>query len=148
MPRHVFTLAALGHAVDAQTNTISLYSILEQIGGPTLPLTLPSFVIVTLWHRNEGEEGVKFVQRTTLVDPDGNETFHQDADFEMPKPRHRIFLAVAGAPFKKSGVHQIRVWLRRSDEEDWQRDIAAYPIDVRVTEIHSVTPLLKNQEAP
>jgi hypothetical protein len=148
MPKHVFTLAALGHTVDAQTNNISLFSILEQIGGPTLPLTLPSFVILTLWQRNEGEEGMKYVQRTSLVDPDGNETFHQDADFEMPKPRHRIFLAVAGAPFKKSGVHQIKVWLRRSDERDWQKDVASYPIEVRLAEASSATSLLKNQEAP
>ncbi|HUS45274.1 MAG TPA: hypothetical protein VM219_04495 [Phycisphaerae bacterium] len=148
MPTHVFTLAALGHAVDAQTNTISLYSILEQIGGPTLPLTLPSFVILTLWQRNEGEEGVKYVQRTSLVDPDGEETFHQDAEFEMPKPRHRMFLAVAGAPFKKSGVYQIKVRLRQSDERDWQRDVASYPIEVRLAEARSATPLLNNQESP
>lgn len=33
MPTHVFTLAAIGHAVDAQSNNITLFSVLEQVGG-------------------------------------------------------------------------------------------------------------------
>lgn len=132
----------MGHAVDAQSNTITLFSVLEQVGGPNLPLALPTFVIVTLWQREEGEEGAKFFQRTRLIAPDGEEIFNLEADFRLHKIRHRMFLTVGGTPFKMEGRYNIEVSIRREEAGGWGEPVAVYPIQVAIAEAPSATPLL------
>ncbi len=132
----------MGHAVDAQSNTVTLFSVLEQVGGASLPIALPSFVIVTLWQREEGEDGTKFFQRTRLLGPDGEEIFNLEGDFRLEKPRHRMFLTVGGTPFKQEGRYNIEVSIRREEDGTYGKPAAMYPIQVAIADVPSPTPLL------
>ena len=131
MPEHIFTLVARGHAVDAQSNTLTLFSVLEEIGTPLLPAAVPDFSVVTLWRRQAGEEGVSFVQRTRLVDPCEKEIFHMDSQFRMDKLRHRLLGIVQFVPFEQPGPHKVEILVRREDEQPF-RTAATYPIEVNV----------------
>ena len=130
MPEHLFTVVARGHAVDAQTNNLTLFSVLEEVAGSNLPFAVPDTTIVTLWKRRDAEEGVTFIQRTRLIDPEGNEVFHGDSTFRLDKPRHRNIVTVEMAPFFRAGCYRVEVLIRRDDEEKWSSPVASYPIEI------------------
>ncbi|MBE3070486.1 MAG: hypothetical protein IMZ55_16310 [Acidobacteria bacterium] len=142
MPEHVFTLAARGHAVDAQTNTLTIFSVVEEIGAPGLPVGIPQLSVITLWRRQKGEEGVAFVQRTRLVDPTGSEVFHFDQEFRLEKARHRSLGTVEMLPLEKPGAYNIEVQIRKADDATFST-VATYRLDVSVT-AKANEPLLKD----
>ena len=147
MPEHTFTVVARGHAVDAQTNCLTLFSVLEQLKGPALPFGLPGLDIVTLWSRRPGEENVAFVQRTRLVAPSGREVFRSDTSFTMDRARHRVLLSVARVPFEESGLYRVEVLVRRQDSEQWSDAVVVYPLEVTV-QVPRAEPALLEQQGP
>lgn len=130
MAEHVFTVVARGHAVDAQTNTLTLFCVLEQIGSPQVPFAFPELTVATLWRREPGEEGVGFIQRTRLMDPEGKEIFHGDSSFRFDNVRQRSLVTLQMAPFHRLGCYRVEVLLRREDETAWCSPKASYPIEV------------------
>lgn len=130
MPDHVFTVVAKGTSVDSQTNSLSLFSVLESIGAPGLPVAVPELVLATVWYRRPGEEDLTFVQRARLADPDGREIATAEISFQLTKPRHRVFNRFRMVPFHRTGLHRIEVQIRREDESSWSRPVASYPLDV------------------
>jgi len=130
MPEHVFTVVARGLSVDAQTNVLTLFGIVSDIGSPVLPVAIPELSIVTLWRRQAGEEGVGFIQRTQFVDPDGNEVAHFDTSFRFETMQQRILGQLTMVPFQRSGCHRIRILIRCDDSLDWQAVAASYPIEI------------------
>ena len=133
MPEHVFTVVARGRSVDAQDNNLTLFSILEQVGSPSLPIRLPELTVATLWYRNHGEEGTEWVQRTRFLDPDGAELFHIETSFILEQKRQRVLAGFGNIPFEKAGVHRVEISLRPSDASDWGEPKAVYPLDVVVS---------------
>jgi len=132
LPEHMFTLVARGHSVDVQTNTLTLFSILEQISWPALPFRIPEFVVATLWSRKAEEDGVQFTQRTRFVDPDGAVIVDYQTPFVLERPRQRILNTFASIPFEKRGIHRIEICLRRHDVPDWGAAVTSYPLEVVV----------------
>lgn len=129
MPEHVFTIVARGHAVDAQTNTLTAFCILEELAAEGFPVAVPELTVITLWFRRSGDEGVTFMQRTRLMDPSGEEVFRGDLSFRMDKRRHRNFVKVAMVPFKEQGTYTLEILIRRDGSDSWQ-SAARYPLDV------------------
>lgn len=68
------------------------------------------------------------------------------ADFRLDKPRHRMFIGVGGAPFKKEGRYNIEVSVRREEDSSWGEPVAMYPIQVAIAEAPSPTPLLNEPD--
>jgi hypothetical protein len=130
MPEHVFTVAARGLTVDAQTNTLTLFAVLEEIGAPHFPAAVFELGVVTLWRRMPGEEGVGFVQQTRFIDPSGEEIAHLEQTFRFDKPRQRMIGQVHGFPIRTAGCHRIEVLVRRDDQPSWGEPEANYPIEV------------------
>ena len=130
MPEHVFTVMAVGHSVDVQSNTITLFSVLEQVGASGLPARMPPFTVATLWRRTSGEEGVSFAERIRIVDPEGEEIVDTENSFTFERPRQRVLLTLGNLPLKKTGVHRLEVYIRRDGEETWGEAVTRYPIDV------------------
>jgi hypothetical protein len=132
VPEHTFTIAALGHSVDAQTNNMTLFSVLEQIGPPQLPVRLAQLTLVTLWRREEGDLGVEFTQRLAIMDPDGEEVASLEQSFVLDRPRLRTFSVVGNLTFSKMGTYRFEVRLKRADEQEWGAPVACYPLDVMI----------------
>lgn len=144
MPDHVFTVVCRDFSIDAQTNRLSLFSVLESMKAQGLPMAVPEIAIATLWHRQPGEEGMKFCQRTRFVDPTGKVGAHFDASFTLDKPGHRVLGRMVMASFAQSGSYQIEILVRKEDEPDWSEPTASYPIEVVTTQKPS-QPLLPLQ---
>jgi len=133
VPEHLFTIVARGHSVDVQTNNLTIYSVLEEIGAAELPFAIPQFGIVTLWRRQEGEEGVSFMQRTRLLDPDGAEVFNFETEFALHKRRHRSLGTVNMVPIEKAGQYLFEVQIRQVDEAETDyRTAGHFPLEVQV----------------
>jgi hypothetical protein len=135
----------MAHSIDAQTNSLSLFSVIEEIHLPGPPSFLMNFSVVTLWKRQPREEGVRFTQRVRILGPEGEPVVETDVDFAMERVRHRVLLTVAGTPFKKSGCHSIEISLRRSDEQEWPAPTVRYPVEVRMVMVPTDGPLLGRQ---
>ena len=142
MPEHVFTLAAMGHAVDAQTNQLTVFEIAESVGALGLPIVLPRLSFVTLWRREEGDLGVSFTERLEIVDPDGEPNASFEVSFAFERLYQRTIGRVFGPKFQKPGCHRVKVTVRRSDQQEWSGPVAQFPIEVSLLE-HSDSSLLK-----
>lgn len=129
MPDHLYTIVARGHAIDAQTNALTLFHVVEQIQGE-LPFVLSELSLVTVWQRTPEDAGMTFDHRTGLVAPSGQEVFHFEQSFQMTKPRHRVLCVVQGIRFSESGCHRVEVQLRKADDGNWPAPVAAYSVDV------------------
>lgn len=147
MPEHIFTVAAKGLTVDAQTNTLTLFSVIEELGAPpSLPAAVPELYLVTLWRRRSQEEGVGFVQRTRFSDPEGKQLAVVEQSFRMEKTRHRIIGHVHMFPIQSAGCHRIDVFVRRDDALDWGAPVASYPIEVLARDPGSAQSLLTDAQ--
>lgn len=133
MPEHVFTVAARGLTIDAHTNNLTLFAVLEEIGAPHFPAAVFELGVVTLWRRMPGEEGVGFVQQTRFIDPSGEEIARMEQAFRFDKPRHRMIGQVQGFPIRTAGCHRIEVLIRRDDDPSWDAPVARYPYEVTST---------------
>ena len=131
MPKHIFTVVVRGQSVDVQTNNITLFSVLEEIGASEVPFAFPDFAVVSLWKREPGEEGVRFVQRTSLVDPSGKEVFSADITLGFEKSRQRSIVIMQAAPFATTGEYHLVIRIRREGGEEWSL-VTDYPLEVRL----------------
>ncbi len=147
MPEHVFTVAAAGHSVDVQRNTLTLFSILEQIGTPTLPMRFPELTVATLWVQGPEDGGVEFTQRIRFIGPDGGEIAHFDTPFAFDRPRQRVLTVLGNVLFKESGSYRLEVHIRKSDVQAWGPRVASYPLDVVATDQQSDQPLLADVDS-
>ena len=147
MPEHVFTVAAVGHSVDAQSNTLTLFSILEQVGSVQFPGRIPQLTVATLWRRQEGEQGVPFIQRIRLVGPDGTLVGEFENTCKFERARHRMLTILGNLPFNKIGLHRFEVYIKREDAQDWGSPVTSYPINVTATERPGEESLLPSDEA-
>lgn len=129
MPEHVFSTVARGRAIDAQSNVLSLFDVVEEIGAPDFPAAVPVLHVVTLWKRQNNEEGMGFVQRIRVLDPDGKEVGHVDTSFRMEKPRHRVLCSLIMIPFKRTGCHRFDISIRSDGAQDWAQ-VCSYPVEV------------------
>ena len=142
LPEHVFTVVAVGHSIDAQNNTLTLFSVLEQIGSPTFPVRVPQFTLVTLWSRSPSDDGVSFTQRTRLVDPSAQEVASLDVSFTFQHPRQRIINTFANVPFNETGVYHLEVYIRPEDATDFGSAVTSYPLQVTAPDVGGAETLL------
>ena len=133
MPEHVFTIPALGHAIDAETNNLTIFSVLEQLGSAAFPFVVPQFSIVTLWERRPGEEDADLEYSMRVIDPNGTEVVAGVQPFRLVQPRHRMVVKVAGARFMVAGTHRIDVRCRRVGEPEWGPVAGTFRITVVAT---------------
>jgi len=137
-------VVARDHSVDIQTNVVSLFSVIDSVSELAAPVALPQFVVLTLWAREEGEEGVTFVERVALVSPSGQQCAQGDVSFRLEKRRHRNIFTVVNPRFEQTGTYKVRVSLRREDVEDWATAFE-YPIEVAIGETGSGEQLFPEQ---
>lgn len=146
MPEHIFSVVTCGYSVDVQSNTLTLFSIVEQVNSPVIPFNFPGFTLVTLWHRNDGEEGATFEQQTRLLDPDNNQVSEFSQSFVMNRLRCRVISQIVNVPFRKTGLYNLEVYIRSEDSQEWSGVVARYPISVAIVESEHEPSLLSTDE--
>ncbi|MEQ8857595.1 MAG: hypothetical protein RIC56_03015 [Pseudomonadales bacterium] len=110
MARIEFFVVADSVSVDQQTNTMSVFEVLEEIhvDNPKPRVLLGKCVAVALWIRGEDEEpGQDLQQKLTITQPNGeSQSFQTNFSFNQSSDRHRILNRIQGLPVK--GVGQLR----------------------------------------
>ena len=109
MIRHIWSVLCSQSVIDAQSNNVSLFNVIEQltvvmkktiIPEGKIPLLPISLELVTLWERGELEQGgSRAMWRSTSLDPTGKRLGGQDINVDVSAARRcRTKLAFGGIP--------------------------------------------------
>lgn len=134
MPKLLLFAPCQKAIIDQHENTASLIAVIETltvpIGDPIadnaqIPL---SWVIVSLWSHELGEEDKSFEQRTEVILPNGDSVLNAVISFQPIQPYHRNIVTVFGYPIAQSGKHTLRLSIRESGESNPWVVVAEFPI--------------------
>lgn len=133
MPRCYFLSLCSGSSVDQHTNNITLFNLVEQInvppGAPPPPQGLVPLEIHAYFEVSQADMGQDFEVRFVMVAQTGLETPSEAFRHRSVTPRYRT--RTFGLPFPPvSGVYDLRIDIRPSGAEGWQRASIAWPISI------------------
>ena len=104
MPALEYFLVSESISVDQDTNSLSLFGILEGLSGP-LPISVDKLVATSCWNMSEGEQDKDF-QVALRITLDGEilpESEELNVNFTTSRPRHRIFHFLRGLALPTAG---------------------------------------------
>jgi hypothetical protein len=105
-------------SVDVETNSISLFHVLEDLFPDEFPYTLPRLEAVSLWILGPGDEETDF-QATLKVFLPGEETgVPFPMNLSKGRMRYRTVLVVLDIPLNKPGELKIEVLLNNVHAAD------------------------------
>jgi len=134
MPKLVFFLASNSSSVDARTNSLSIFEVIEELQTPGFPTMLRRADFVSLWQRQSGDENQEYEQRLRIVSPDHREVAALVTRFKMGGRRHRMIGRFIDVPLQAPGTYQAELCLRIAGTEDWGLPVRMYPMPVRLAQ--------------
>jgi len=139
MIEHVWSVICNGSSIDQETNTISLYNVLEQIGvfsdtpdSTSLPIHLEIF---SLWVRKDEKVAGSGKMRMFFCDP--SESYKNKAELDIDLKDTVFFrskIKVDGLDLNGDGRYKFVVELQQEGEESWQK-VASLPILISIQPI-------------
>lgn len=122
-------------SIDASSNRLSLFHVVEQVNIVHFPVVMHQICVVTLWQRRRDEAaGEVFYQTIDLKDPDDMSLCPpRRADFKLERKRHRLICIFANVPIHRAGQHQILLYCHPKDAEmpDEKYLLRKFPIEVQ-----------------
>ena len=145
MPKPVYILCSESGSLDAQSNLVSHYQVIEQFQVAQIPESVlrsgqPVIVpqlkirITAVWMRELEDSPEEPFEGEVLfyLPPDGKELVVHKATFSFGEGKLYRFIVVAlGPPFPGAGVLRVVARVRRSGEEAWLAQ-QEYPILVEL----------------
>lgn len=137
MPRLLVFVPCRRVIVDEEDKTISLISLFDRVrietppGDPEIPsgtLAPIEWAIYSWWSAAPEDMGVGFEQQVNMFSPEGEKVGETNNRFVFTAERHRLTLKSPGFPVHTPGIWNLKLLLRR-EEEEWQ-EIATYPMTV------------------
>ena len=137
--QHRWSILCRESSIDSQTNNISLFNILEQVGidaevfaekkGGAIPMNLE---LVTLWEKQVEEEGVDAEVEVELQEPDGKPLGKFPYTISVPKRRHRHLVKLNGLPVtEKSGRYTFKIRKREGGESKFV-EVGEVPVEINI----------------
>jgi hypothetical protein len=132
---HVWSVLCQSSSVDADTNNISLFNLVEQLGLPEdapFPIALgDAMQIVTMWARIDINTPVSGEERISVVSPTNEilQTFPPSV-IDLKKfirLRHRF--VAGGLVFPEWGRYLFNIELREGDSEEFKL-VTSIPLDL------------------
>lgn len=127
MIEHLWTVLCRGTAIDRDTNSLSVFDIVEQFavlpaGHQPHPQMVPMFFeIVSVWGREQPDQPCKQFAMVELVKPNGDAVELAQYDVDLTEhERSRIRGRFAGFPSNTAGRHLIRVSRRQAADAPWE----------------------------
>jgi hypothetical protein len=128
--KQIWSILCSSSSVDKQTNSLSIYSVLEEltllksevmqkqkeIKEGSLPVVFP-FQLITLWER--AESGIlNETAKIQLIDPHGKTLLDTDyaVKIEQQQERNRFIASFNAFPFTNEGVYQFKILLKNHDK--------------------------------
>ena len=140
MIRHVWSVLCQKSVIDKDSNSISLYDIIEQLNVTLTknpkgdaPLVLPiQFEIVSLWTRSEIDVPSKGEGRLIFTDPSDQVIRNSTLDIDLTSfIRTRTRQKISGLPLSKAGVYSFKIEFRNKAESEFQ-EVANLPLVVNL----------------
>ena len=135
MIQHIWSVVCQSASIDAETNRISLFNVLENLTiSPEIdePITLPiNFEIFSLWTRAEVEQPSKGRMHVYYRNPLGENS--NPVELEIDLSHANIFrsrVRSQGIEIKTSGRYIFLVEIQDEGEERW-RAVAEIPVLVK-----------------
>lgn len=141
---HIWSVICNNSSVDQQSNSVSLFNVLEQVAIENKAfdeisnttdkkgvLILHKFEIVTLWKIKPNQKSLKFEQKLELIDPNKDilDTFTIPLEFEAGKSRLRFKTELPGLKVTVPGDYVFRVSLQSTLKKEWI-EVTELPIEV------------------
>ena len=96
---------------DAETNSISVINILEEITPEGLPLFIPRVMIFALLHRNK-EEDPSQIKCTLRIGIGDNKLLERELDIDFQdKGRNRTIINIGGLVISTNGILEASLFL-------------------------------------
>lgn len=151
MPDLDYVLPCRLTSIDARTNSISVFGLIDQIdlvdphSVPGAGLPYLALQIVVGWRKGAGDSDEPLVQRVTVVSPTGDEDEIDVMTFRMGSPRQRVLTSVPRLVLANEGRYLIRVYIADASDLniDWGEPRGEYSIDVVFAERLIRVPLTK-----
>jgi hypothetical protein len=139
MIQHLWTLACRVSLVDQESNNVSLIQVLEELTIPTVApqvfgpgMVLAMFDVVTLWGRENEEQGTQGRGRISIISPTGDELLAQEYEVDLREVRRaRSVSRMLGFPAQGSGQYGFRIERRVAADGQWER-VAVVPLWVNI----------------
>jgi len=138
MPKLLMHLAASKIIVDANDNTLSIVSIIQEIHIARKPgadltnaVTPLDWSILTVWNREPDDGQSVFEQRIELILPNGEAVAQGEVQFQMSERTHRITVRMQGVPASQAGECRVHLSLRCRETGDEVCPPVDYPILVK-----------------
>ncbi len=138
MIEHVWTVICRQSVIDRDSNSVSLFDVVEQITvhgelrGEDPAVAPVEMEVVTLWSRSDYDVPAKGAQRLTLFSPSGGVLAGGEQEVDLSQ--HRWFRNRArfrGLPVKGPGRYLFRVEQMEEDEAEWQH-VTDVPLELVV----------------
>jgi hypothetical protein len=116
--RNVATLLAEGVALDAVTNRLSAFNMMETVFAPTFPAVLGKLVVVNLYEVDGDRE--PHWERVTIVDDAGTQLAQVVTEFRGEGVAHRSMGMLQGMRLEKPGIYTVLVEGAKRREGSWE----------------------------
>lgn len=131
--KHLWSLICEKSSIDFETNTVSIFNCIEELGIVTDKLVdqIPlSFQILGLWEL-EGEKNLAL--KIEVIDPNKNIINTLNANFPINGvyKRFRSRLNIQGMPVNKSGRYVIKI-SRKLEDVDKYKNESEIPLDLNI----------------
>jgi hypothetical protein len=148
MIEHVWSVVCNGSSIDQETNTISIYNVIEQLGvfsdtpdSISLPIHLEIF---SLWTRADEKIPDRSKMRIFFCDPSDNRNKKTELDIDLKEAVYfRSRIRVDGLDLKGDGRYKFVVELQQEGKDTWEK-VASLPILVSIQPMP--TQVLSNQK--
>ena len=140
MPK-LLIFAPCEKVIVAQDNTVSMVTILEGL-TVQVPKDKPAppdasfpmkWAILTVWQRQEGDEGKEFEEKCDLLSEQGRSLITASVKFRLSKRFNRVVMQIVGFPLQP-GQCEIKMYIREADATSEWKEVAEYPLRLRLQE--------------
>jgi hypothetical protein len=151
MIQHAWTVLCRSSAVDRDSNTVSLFEVMEQLVVSETQrkdyVPISSFQTVSLWYRGEEEIPESGFGRLELLAPDGESRQLTQYPVDLThhtRLRHRANLIGLPFPSNGAGRYWLQVSRRSAEAQEWEV-VSRLPLQVEI--VAAPTKAAENQEA-
>lgn len=131
MIRPKFCVVAEGMSLDAETNAISLFGLIEGITAPAFPLFVQRMICLALWEREEGDrENIDGRFQARLGNDQVLVQMRVDASF-AGHPRCRTFIRLNGLLIPQPGILHFEFLLDDGIRAEFSISTAIAPVAVQ-----------------
>ena len=132
MIEHVFSVLCSGTSIDAETNTVTLFKVLEQLTvftESTETVRIPiHFEILSLWTRQIADDPCHGKARIIFCSPSHDEKQHVEMSIDLSRSiNYRSKLIADVIELTGPGKYRFRIELQEEESPDWQ-EVASLPL--------------------